>query len=59
MQTGYNREQRRQRLEREARYFAAQIERHSARSNAQEKRAHTLAVRCLKYRTEYLEKLTR
>lgn len=59
MQTAYNREQRRQRLEREASYFAAQVERHSARSNAQEKRAHTLAVRCLKHRTEDLENLTK
>ena len=59
MSNRYNLLQRRQRLEREAGYFAAQVERHSARSNAQEKRAHTIAVRCLKRRTEDLAKLIR
>lgn len=59
MQTAYNCDQRRQRLEREASYFAAQVERHAVRSNAQEKRAHTLVVRCLKRRMADLEKLTK
>jgi hypothetical protein len=58
MQTDYNRQQRRQRLEREIQRFEGQLKVFSDRSTPQRKRCYTVALRCLKRRTDDLAKLT-
>lgn len=58
MQTDYNRQQRHLRLNREIEHFEAQLKVFSDQSTPQRKRCYTVALRCLKRRTDDLAKLT-
>ena len=58
MRAAYNLLQRRQRLLREIEHFRSQVDAYSDRANAQRKRCYTVALRCLKRRTDDLAKLT-
>jgi hypothetical protein len=57
MQTEYNRQQRRLRLQREIAHFMAQTEKFSDQADPQQKRCFTLAQRCLTRRVNDLAKL--
>lgn len=58
MLTEYNREQKRTKLRREIAHYLAQVEKFKDRADAQRKRCHTIALRCLKQRADSLAKLT-
>ena len=57
MPTEHNREQKRSRLRREIAHYQAQVEKFKDRADAQRKRCHTIALRCLKRRADSLAKL--
>lgn len=57
MQTEYNRQQRKSRLQREIEHFSQQVEKFRNCVTPQEKRCLTIAKRCLKRRQSDLAKL--
>ena len=57
MQTAYNRLQKRQRLLREIEHFESQVRMFEDQADAQRKRCHTIARRCLQRRRNDLAKL--
>lgn len=57
MLTEHHREQKRSRLRREIAHFEAQVEKFKDHADAQRKRCHTIALRCLKRRADSLAKL--
>jgi hypothetical protein len=57
MQTEYNRQQRRARLQREITHFNLQLAKFASCSDPQQKRCFTTAQRCLKRRQADLAKL--